>query len=46
MAWQTALLAIIFSFVNPLFRKKGAMRGPVAPMKTVHVPLRIPTLKK
>ena len=27
-------------------RKKGAIRGPVAPIKTVHNPLRAPTPKK
>ena len=46
IAWQTALFAIIFSLLNFPFRKKGAISGPVAPIKTVHNPLKVPAQKK
>ena len=46
IAWQTALLAIIFSFVSFPFRKNGAISGPVAPINTVVNPLITPTPKK
>ena len=43
MTWQAALLAITFSFDKLLFRKKGAIIGPVAPIKTELNPLIPPT---
>ena len=42
--WQAALLAIIFSLVRVLFKKNGAIRGPVAPTKIDANPLILPTL--
>ena len=42
--WHAALFAIIFSLVRLLFKKNGAIRGPVAPTKTDAKPLIPPTL--
>ena len=33
ITWQAALLEITSSFNNLLFKKKGAISGPVAPIK-------------
>ena len=44
ITWHVALLAIIFSLVNWLFKKKGAISGPVAPTKIEAKPLMPPTL--
>ena len=41
--WQAALLAIIFSFDKSLFKKNGAISGPVAPTKIELSPLIPPT---
>ena len=38
-----SLLAIIFSFNRLLIKKKGAIRGPVAPIKIELIPLMPPT---
>ena len=44
IVWQAALFAIIFSFVKLLLKKKGAIRGPVAPTNIEARPLIRPTL--
>ena len=44
ITWQAALFTIIFSFVNLLFKKKGAISGPVAPTNIEANPLMLPTL--
>ena len=41
-----ALFAIIFSFLKLLFKKNGAMSGPVAPTNIELIPLMPPTLMK
>ena len=41
--WHAALFAIIFSFKRSLLRKKGAIKGPVAPIKIELNPLIAPT---
>ena len=44
MAWHAALFATIFFLEKLSCKKKGAIKGPVAPINTVLSPLIIPTL--
>jgi len=46
IVWHAALLAMIFSFNKFLFKKKGAIKGPVAPIKIELIPLMPPTQVK
>ena len=46
IVWHAALFAIILSFDSLLFKKNGAISGPVAPINIELIPLIPPTKVK